>query len=120
MGDGNLLLRRLSIFASDVGNVSFGIFCSRRFFAPINSIAAQIANHIQFARLRMRGVLKTAFCINVSGPKIGGIDGKPYFFKAQSGGRVNAAPRQFGADADVLESRPDHNEHFALALVDGK
>ena len=81
---------------------------------------SHVAGHVQLAALFVRYVLEPALAVDVSCPDVGGIDREPNPLEAEFVGQIDAASDQFGADAEVLESGADDDQHFALLMVDGK
>ena len=84
------------------------------------AVAADIAGHVQLAALTARHVLEAALPINVPGADVGGIHRQPNPSKVEFVGHVDAALHQLGADAEVLKSGPDYDQHFAFLPVDGE
>ena len=79
-----------------------------------------VAGHVQLAALLVRDVLESALAIDVPCPHVRRIDREPNPLEAEFVGQIDAASHQFGADAEVLKSGADDDQHFALLLVDGK
>jgi hypothetical protein len=50
--------------------------------------------------------------------KVGRLDGQPHLTISQLASHLYASPRQFKPDSDILERRPNDDEHFASDIVD--
>ena len=99
------------------GNVGDGVLSV---VGRLQSAAAHVARHVQLAALDVRDVLEAALPIDVPRPDVRRIDGKPNSLETEFFGQLDATSHQFGADAEILESGADDDQHFALLRIDGK